>query len=276
LLQPDKYIWITIHNLMRFNNRAPVVLILVALLLVNHQANAQLFRINTINCKLNKDDLDLLNRMGKFEAAFYNQIFSTTKNDSVTVDINLYGRMSDYKQVRKITGVPTYADGYYSPAENRIYLYKSDRYMRTLLHETSHNLLQYNLARTPRWLTEGIASILENLVETTDNQILYMPQGPRVRQVRDSIRARTFEITNYFNISELDWMRVDKAQMMYSSAYSIIFFLINQHEDYLTQMLVLMKQGYTAQNALKKTFGSMEQFRQKYNYFYIFGDGRAL
>ena len=60
---------------------------------------AQIFRINTINCKLSNADTALLNKMGRFEGNFYNQVFETHLNDTVVININLYGKHGEYKKV---------------------------------------------------------------------------------------------------------------------------------------------------------------------------------
>lgn len=251
--------------------------VMVSTILFARHANAQLFRINTINCKLKAEDLALLNRMGKFEANFYNQVFNTTRNDSVTVDINLYGKHREYNQVQKGELNTTFIDGFYSGRENKIYLYKGDDYMETLFHETSHNILRYNFPHAPKWLNEGIATLLGYLVETTDNQVLYVPQPGYIRQVRDSITARSFNLNNFFSYRDNDWLDKDKRPMLYAASYSIIYFLINQDKrDYLGQVLVLMQQGYSTPNAFKKVFGSTDAFAQKFYYFYVHGAGKRL
>src|ERR1700760_2113491 len=72
-----------------------------ALIFCCSETQAQIFNINTINCRLSAEDMATLNLMGKFEANFYNQVFKTQKNDSVTIEINLYGRHGEYNKVQK-------------------------------------------------------------------------------------------------------------------------------------------------------------------------------
>jgi hypothetical protein len=254
----------------------PILFLLSLLLVVFHPAKAQLFHINTINCKLSSEDEALLNRMGKFEAAFYNQVFGTQKNDSVTIDINLYGRHGEYKQVQKEAMHTTFIDGFYSHKENKIFMYKSGDYMKTLFHETSHNILRYNYPNAPQWLNEGIATLLGYLVETTDNRVLYVPQAGFVRQVKDSIRARKFDMNNFFRYKSTDWFDEGKRPMLYATSYSIIYFLVNQDKDYLAQILVLMKKGASTYNAFKTAFGSVEEFQNQFYIFYLRGPGIAL
>jgi|GEM_PF-902965 len=246
---------------------------IIFLFVFTSPAKAQIFRINTINCKLNAEDLALLNKMGTFEAKFYNQVFGTRKNDSVTIDINLYGRHGEYNQVQKHAMNTTFIDGFYSYLENKIFIYKSDNYRNTLVHETSHNLLRYNYPNPPQWLNEGIATLLGYLVETTDNQIRYMPQANYIRTVRDSIRSGRFTIDNFFKYQSTDWFVEAKRPMLYATSYCIIYFLINLDKDCLAPILVLMKQGYSTQNAFKAVFGTLDKFRNQFYYFYTVGAG---
>ncbi|MEO6523749.1 MAG: hypothetical protein ABIN91_18850 [Mucilaginibacter sp.] len=237
-------------------------------------AKAQIFRINTINCKLSNADTALLNKMGRFEANFYNQVFKTTRNDTVTIDINLYGKKREFNDLQNgATANATFADGYYMPAKNKIFIYKTDNYMRTLFHESSHNLLRYNYTNPPKWLNEGIATLLGYLVETTDNRILYMPQAGIVKMVKDSIRARTFNLNNFFKTPNSDWYIKKKADMLYATSYCIIYFLINQDKDYLAPILVLMQKGYSTDRAIKEAFGSLNNFAEEFYDFYLRGAG---
>jgi hypothetical protein len=243
------------------------------LLIFSYSAQAQIFHINTINCKLSNADTALLNKMARFEANFYNQVFKTHKNDSVTIDINLYGKRKEYNQIQKDEMNTTFIDGFYSPMQNKIFLYKGDEYMNALFHESSHNLLRYNYANPPKWLNEGIATLLGYLVETTDNRILYMPQSRYIRQLKDSIRAHQFNLGDFFRSKNTDWFDKDKRPMLYATSYCVIYFLINQDKDYLTTILVLMKKGYSTSRAFKETFGSTDNFGQQFYDFYTRGPG---
>jgi hypothetical protein len=62
---------------------------------------AQTYHIDYIHSSLSDKDLASLNRMAKFQAAFYNQVFQTTKNDSLVISVGLYGRHGEYKDVQK-------------------------------------------------------------------------------------------------------------------------------------------------------------------------------
>ncbi len=239
-------------------------------------SKSQVFHVNTINCKISSEDMALLNRMGKFEAMFYNQVFGTQKNDTVSININLYGKRSEYNSVQKEAMHTTFIDGFYSPMQNKIFMYKTDEYMKTLFHETSHNILRYNYPNPPQWLNEGIATLLGYLVETTDNRVLYVPQSQYVRRVKEGIRNGKFTFNDFFAYKNSDWFDEDKRPMLYAASYSIIYFLVNQDKDYLGQILVLMKKGASTYNAFKTAFGSADEFEKQFRIFYTSGPGINL
>ena len=145
--------------------------------------------------------------------------------------------------------------------------------MNTLLHETSHNILRYNYPNAPRWLNEGIATLLGYLAETSDRHIGYVAQGSYIRKIRDSIKAGLFNLDNFFNYKDADWFNKDKRDMLYATSYCIIYCMTKFEKDYLGQVLVLMKRGYSTQNAIKTVFGSMDKFRDLFKFFYTVSVG---
>lgn len=241
-----------------------------------HHCFAQIFQINYIHSKLTTEDTATLNRMGRFEVNFYNQVFNTKRNDSAKVVIDLYGRQGEYNKVQKAAMNTTFIDGFYSPFENKIFLYKSDHYINTLFHETSHALLRNNFPNPPKWLNEGIATMMGYLVETTDNEVYSVPQHSLIKMLRDSIHERSFNFNDYFRYKASDWTDKDKRPMLYATAYGIIYFFVNQRKDHLSSLLVLMQKGYSTRNALIKEFGSLENFEREFFYFYMMGDGRKV
>ncbi len=246
----------------------------IAFALTFQTASAQIFHINKVNCNLSAADIALLNRIARFEAGFYNDIFGTQKNDSVTVDINIYGKQKEYNVVQKDAMNTTFIDGFYSPRDDRIYLYKSDVYMKTLFHETSHKILGNNFRNPPQWLNEGIATLLGYLEETPGtNKIVYIPQRVYIRQVRDSIKANRKYLENYFRYKTTDWYDEVKRPMLYATAYCIVYFFINIDRDYLEPTLNLMKQGYSTPMAIQKIFGGFDKFNQRFYDFYTAGAG---
>jgi hypothetical protein len=239
-----------------------------------HTLHAQVLQFNNINCKVNADDRNLLEKMIKFEGNFYNSVYHTQKNDSLVININLYGKRREYNDVQKKALNTTFIDGYYSPMEKREYVYKNDTYMNIIVHETSHYILHNNMSNPPRWLNEGLATILGYLVERTDNQIYYLVQHPMIRQVQDTIRARTFSMQKFFTYQDADWYNEARRPMLYSTSYSIIYFLLNQDDkDYLSEFLILLQKGYSTQAVINKLFGNMRSFEGRFISFYVSGHG---
>lgn len=230
-------------------------------------AQAQRFDLNTINCKLNKDDWAHLNQVGQFEAKFYNLVFNTTINDSLPIKINLYGSKNDYNKVQKDAMNTTFIDGFYSPDIKQMFLYKGDRYMEIMLHETSHNMLHNNLRNPPTWLNEGIATLFGYLV-IRNNDIYYATQPTFVHVVKGQIYAHTFNLNSFFTYNQTDWYDKDKRNYLYSVAYCLVYFFVKDDVENLQNVLLLLKQGYNTQAALAKVFGSFDRFEKRFSDFY--------
>jgi hypothetical protein len=239
----------------------------VWLLTLTLSAQAQRFDVNAIDCHLSNNDMTTLNRIGQFEAKFYNVVFNTAINDSLPIRINLYGKKSQYINVQKSALNTTFIDGFYSPGVNRMFLYKGDRYMEIIIHETSHNMLHNNLPYPPIWLNEGIATLFGYLV-VKDDGIFYNRQDRYIKMVKDGIYKGNFNLQSYLGYQGPDWYDKDKRDYLYGVAYSLIYFFVKDDIENLQNILVLMQHGYTATDAITKVFGSFEHFDKRFRDFY--------
>jgi hypothetical protein len=230
-------------------------------------AQAQKFNVNTINCKLSKDNWAYLNKIGQFEAKFYNVVFNTTANDTLPIQINLYGKLAEYNQVQKEAMNTTFIDGFYSPAANRVFVYKSDRFMEILLHESSHNMLQNNMRNSPEWLNEGIATLFGYLI-VQNNDIYYNKQQWLIKIVKDQIFTGKFNLSGFFKYRQADWYDKDARDYLYGVSYCLVYFFVKDDIENLQNVLLLMKQHYTTQAALAKVFGTFERFEKRFTDFY--------
>jgi hypothetical protein len=233
---------------------------------------AQVIKLNTINSYLSNDDRDYFNKIAAFEVKFYNTVFETQKNDSCLVNIDLFGKLKEYNAVQKADLNTTFIDGFYMPGRNHIYLYKSDRYMNTLIHETSHCILENNFKRSPQWLNEGIATLFGNLV-IQNGQVYYSKELGYINYVKDMIYDGKFNLRSFFNYNPHDFADATKRTYVYAMSYAIVFFLVNFDIDYLQRTLVLMQQGYSTMDAFAKVFGGFDKFEKRFSDFYKPGVG---
>lgn len=227
-------------------------------------AQAQKFDINTIHCKLSEKDVAMLNQIGKFEAKFYNTIFNTTANDTLPIRINLYGKRDEYNAVQKDAMHTTFIDGFYSPGVNQVYLYKSDRFMEIMLHESSHNMLRNNLRNPPTWLNEGIATLFGNLVIQNDG-IYFNRQTGYIKMVKDQMFKGTFNLAAFFNYRQSDWYDKDAREYLYAVSYCLVYFFVKDDIENLQNILTLMKQGNKTPDAIAKVFGSFDRFEKRFS-----------
>lgn len=244
-----------------------VSLIILLLFVFSYPAKAQKFEVYAHNCHMSNDDMTLLNRMGQFEAKFYNIVFNTTINDSAVVKVNLYGKQSEYNKLQKDVMNTTFTSGFYSPAVNEISLYKGDEFMKVMVHETSHNLLQYNMNNSPKWLNEGIATLF-GYTEIKGDEIYYIRQNDHIKLVKDRMVMGTFNLAGYFSYRNADWYQKAEANYLYGVAYCLVYFFVKDDMENLQRMLVLMKKGYNTTDAIAKVFGSFAKFEKRFADFY--------
>lgn len=244
------------------------LIFIIALILWHPGASAQNFEVNTIHCSMSDDNRATMNKIGKFEGHFYNVIFNTAINDSVTIKINLYGRHGEYKDVQKENLHTTFIDGFYSGESKQIYLYKTENYMNILLHETSHAILHRNLNNAPKWLNEGIATLFGRMVISNKDEVFYVKQTRYIKLLKDRMSARTFSLEDFFSYKNEDWLNADKREYLYTVSYCLIYFFAEDNIDNLQRLMLLLKEGKSSYSAINKIFGSQSKFESRFFDFY--------
>ncbi|MBW4889337.1 hypothetical protein KXQ82_06400 [Mucilaginibacter sp. HMF5004] len=241
--------------------------IVLCFFIATFYSNAQVLKINTINSSLSKDDRAYYGKMAAFEAKFFNTVFGTTKNDSCLVTVEFYGKLKEYNSLPSRVSNSTFIDGFYSPFYNKVYTYKSDRYMSVLIHETSHCILENNYHNSPQWLNEGVATLFSNLV-LQNGDVYYTKNLGNINLVKDMIYDGTFNLKSFFNYNPRDFMDVTKRPYVYAVSYDIVYFLVNFDIDYLQRTLVLMQQGVSTMDAFGRVFGGFDKFEKRFKDFY--------
>ncbi|EHQ30410.1 DUF1570 domain-containing protein [Mucilaginibacter paludis] len=244
------------------------LIFIIAFILGGQPLWAQNFDVNTIHCSMSDDNRATMNKIGKFEGHFYNVIFNTSMNDTVTVKINLYGRKSEYKQVQNENIHTTFIDGFYSGENKQIYLYKTENYMNILLHETSHAILYRNLNNAPKWLNEGIATLFGRMVISNKDEVFYVKQTHYIKLLKGRISDRTFSLEDFFNYKNEDWFNAEKREYLYTVAYCLIYFLAEDNIDNLQRLMILLKEGNSSYAAINKIYGSQSKFEGRFFDFY--------
>jgi hypothetical protein len=249
-------------------NQKLIKLVLIFLFTLSLPASAQVLRIDTIGCGI--DDTAYLSRMVKYEAQFYNRVFSTHKNDTATIRIDLYGNVRTYIRALKLHKLKPLTNGMYSPEFNKAFAYKTDFVEHAILHAASNNLLSYNYPTAPRWLVEGIASVM-SYIDEEDGKLIYIPLFDYNKMNKDLTwnNELDYDLFDYtFMTDNPDWNSKSKSPTLYSLSYGVIYFLIIQNKDYLTPIIASMKEGHTAAEAITSAFGDFDTFRNRFMSYY--------
>lgn len=239
-------------------------------LLINAEtASAQTFKIIKVHCQLSREDTATIYKIARYEAAFYNAVFETTKNDSVTINIHVFGRKADFKQTPDgENSLHVFADGYYLDKTGEIFVLKTEHVNSALLHEISHAFLHLNLKNPPKWFDEGLATYFGSLI-VENNQIFYTPVVGRIERIKEMIARKEFDLNDFLQYNNQNWSFNHQAITdKYTIAYSIIYFMVKTNLNLIKQMADGLKNGQTANEVFAEIFGSSEGFTNRYNNFY--------
>jgi len=227
--------------------------------------------INTINCDVNEKDHKKIVKLLAYERMFFNEIFSTQKNDSVPIKINLFGKLKDFKMAKASNNISKQVVGFYSSNANEAFVYKSDEYLSVTLHEASHCLIESNYKRPPRWLNEGLAEFFETFDLDSNGELFSYPQEGRISSIKAGIALKdSTRLKAFFKMNSGSFY-TEGIQDNYSTAYSIIYYFIrSKNSEALKKIIGLMKIGNSTENAFAITFGSFEAFEERYKMFYYY------
>lgn len=232
--------------------------------------SAQIIHIHNIHCKLDKEDTQTFNRIARYEAELYNAIFETSKNDSLEINIYLYGRQKDFKLTPDgINTLQASADGYTLAHTNDIYVMKNDHVNSVLLHEISHAFLHYNMPNPPKWFDEGMATYCGSLV-VQDKKIYYTPVAGRIARINELQANKQLNLAKFLQNKDNNWGS-DREQVSdhYTIAYSIIYFLVNINLNFVKYLSEQLKEGRPAVAILSDLFaGDFKFFEERYKNFY--------
>jgi hypothetical protein len=244
----------------------------IVLFTLSLSAKAQTLRIDTIACTA--DDSAYTAIMIKHEGQLYNQAFNTHNNDTATIRVVLYGNLKTYKQAVKATGTKQLTNGSYIVQLNKCLVFKNDLTAHTILSAASNNLLQNNYPGAPRWLTEGFASVVSYMDDDGKGQPIYVPLYDYNKQVKDMMWNKSGEAPdmNVFDYAFMDnnpdWNGVYRKAKLQALSYGVVYFLVVRHPEHLAPVILALKQGHTAQDALAAAFGTFEDFKSQFSFYY--------
>ncbi|MFD1257618.1 DUF1570 domain-containing protein [Mucilaginibacter terrae] len=233
-------------------------------------AFAQKITINAIGYKLAEADTVALNRLVKQEANLYNGLFDNAIPDSLPVVINIYKNRKEFLQEWNDNKEIMLPGGYYKPTNQQCYVYKDGNYFSVILHEVSHRFMHYNnYSGVPKWINEGLSEFFEALY-IADNKGIYVDeQTPRLKRVKDYLKDNRLNLKEFLSIdTQQAWNKKDDVTLRFDVAYSILFFIIKTHPEFIKQIFAALKQGKDSYTALGFVYGSYQLFETRFKQFY--------
>lgn len=243
----------------------------ILLLLFNckRPASAQILNIQKVHCSLSKEDTETITRIVRYEAAFYNAVFETSENDSLTIRVHIFGRKADFKTTPDGENVlHVSADGYYMENTGDVFVLKTEHVNAALLHEVSHAFLHHNLKNTPKWFDEGLATYFGSLI-VQNKQIFYTPVTGRIERIRELNDKQLLHLADFLQNNSRNWGNNPKQLSdQYTIAYSLIYFLIKTNLNLIKHLADKLKAGQPSLTILADMFGGYAFFQSKYISFY--------
>ncbi len=230
---------------------------------------AQKITFNTVDFEFKPEEKAKINRMASYEAKIFNGLYDNLINDSLQLTINLYSKYKNFKSVLEQYGMKGLTEsGFYISSIDQSFIYfKGIENLQTVLHETSHALLKNNSRYYPRWFTEGLAEFLETL-EEKHFTIQIVAQFDRLERMKyDFQKKEKLNLLTYITNNNA-WRDKEKLDYMYTTAYSIIFYLYKKDPQLISKMAQMYRKGYPQEKIFDMLFGSVSNFEVGFNLYY--------
>lgn len=160
----------------------------------------------------------------------YYAIIGRENMRKLSVNIHIHKDWERYqRQVESFNSSATNTLGVYSVkhAIAAVYYQNKEQAIRTALHEATHMLTHAYIGRVERWLGEGIAEYMENIV--------YVDQQSIVELSHDWTKNKKYiygeDVHDFFELSDADpaWRyRNDETKKLYASSWFWIHYLLKQ------------------------------------------------
>ncbi|MGX5688633.1 DUF1570 domain-containing protein [Arcticibacter tournemirensis] len=246
------------------------LLLSVLFLLLAQKALPQKLLINEIGFKLTEQERENIQLLSEYESQIYNGLFDTRRNDSLLITINLYKNFGDYKKASLAAASDVVSKtGFYSPRLKQIFVYRTNDFIRTLVHEMSHSFMHHNIGGIPRWFNEGLAVFFESMA-VTYGQVSVAVQTARISAVKREIQSGDVNLTEFLQLDDEAWMNSkSKLDYMYNVSYSIVYFMAKSTPAFTKKLLLKLKEGRSSIDAIESlSDGGFDLFERRYQHFY--------
>jgi len=140
---------------------------LVIVLSVFYVGEAQSVRIKLVNCNIDKETLTHIQNSLTYQLRFYSQIFNQPIDTSFRAVV--FGTEKEFVKYAKSKAnynpLKNHSIAFYHEGLNEMILHKEvENFPKVFAHEVSHAILSFYCNYETKWLDEGLAEVLEDVV----------------------------------------------------------------------------------------------------------------
>lgn len=169
----------------------------------------------------------------------YARLFRLDIRRPVHVDIHIFpdaSRLAGWiVSIDPQIDVPPAIYGVYLPKHNLVGAWTHDRdedaVIATLLHESSHVILEQLSPRAPAWLHEGLAQYFEG-IDTRADDVVVQPVADASEAIDWFVKnEKLVTLRQYFSLDEARWRHLAHVQqnpVPYTVAWSVTYFLMSR------------------------------------------------
>ena len=244
--------------------------LLIILSLYIAETYSQNLVFNEIDFKLKPEEKEKIEKLSRYEVKIFNGLFTNSLNDSLTINVNLYGKSKTFKALLSERNIKGFTEsGFYAPDTRQLHvLYFGKEDIETVLHEISHALMHHNLQRCPRWFNEGIAEFLESIEAGDRGNPQVYTQHHYLNYVKELNRKQEIDIYSFLLSGHTPWKDKNNLRYLYAVSYSVIYFIIKKDPNLIGKMAMMMKQGKSMQHILGDLFGGIDKFASSFIFYY--------
>jgi hypothetical protein len=230
--------------------------ILLAFLL-SLQCAGQKIRFNLVGCTLTKSEKAAIEKVARYELAFYSTIFKIRKIP--TIQVSLYGDYEKFYKQPHGSSFPRTKTGFYSYATKTVYVFKDSNFVTTCYHEINHFIFSTQLSHIPTWINEGLSVYFEKAKIDTVGNIEIMPWKYGKSRMKFLIGKNRY---NFEWLTKATHKKFHRRRDLdhYVESWALVYFLMSKDKTYVPGIITGLKAGKNSQEAIDDVYkGGMEQ-----------------
>jgi hypothetical protein len=213
-----------------------------------------------MGCKVTKAEKASIEKMARYELAFYSEIFTIKKIP--TIQVSVYGDFEKY--YKKMCDIaPSIRSrtrfGFYSPSRKTVYVYKDSSFVKTCYHEINHFIFATQLSSIPTWINEGLSVYFEYAQIDTAGNITIKPWAYGKSRMKVLIKKGRY---NFEWLAKATHKKFHRRRDLdhYVESWALVYFLMNKDKKYVPEIIKELKAGRKSIEAVNEVYkGGMEQ-----------------